>query len=646
MSTALPSGTRRVRLSEGNWIVDAAGELCGRVTDGGGVVLLPRYSTDTSGNVTGLVGPDGGQLWVGAAGPKTVLFGDSMTDFYNTIISISSASYAPSTGVVTVTEASHKLCSGSYTRFWHYAYPSVRDQRRLAVTVVDANTYTVTLPDKPTDIPSGAISGTVFFRHESRRSAQSWVNWLQARNGFCLHIVNNAAQSGDTSVGCLSRLQADVLAYSPDLVLMQAPGINDESTSNGALSETTTLDALESIFAQILATNAQLIVCTITPVASGESRGTKAIMERVQRKNRWIWDYARGRQNMHVVDAWGYIVDPTNTTGLASAAKLKTSDYIHYTNDSALAVAKLVEPVLQRLIPSRPSTLPRSAIESMVTGGLSSPTGAASGGVVTITSTAHGYRVGERFRIKGATPDGANGVFDVATVPSANTFTYAAPGVVDGALSGTLIVGRSTNVFRYPLLLTATGGTVTSPVTGTAADGLAISNIAGASGTFTAAASVASEANGYGNEQLVEVTAAAAGDGVKVRAESSTGSTSFVADMIAGRTYCMECQLRVASTDWPNTAIDEIDFSMLVTMDSIERRVSAIEIYDAITNASVAEDMTLHLRTQNMTIPVGASVTVATWELRVRHKGPVSGDTFTFGMSRIAIWDVTDCSNQ
>lgn len=59
MSTALPAGTRRVRLSEGNWIVNAAGELCGRVTDGGEVVLLPRYSTDSAGNVTGLVGPDG-----------------------------------------------------------------------------------------------------------------------------------------------------------------------------------------------------------------------------------------------------------------------------------------------------------------------------------------------------------------------------------------------------------------------------------------------------------------------------------------------------------------------------------------------------------------------------------------------------------
>lgn len=57
MSTALPAGTRRVRLSEGNWIVNSAGELCGRVTDGGEVVLLPRYSTDANGNVTGLVGP-------------------------------------------------------------------------------------------------------------------------------------------------------------------------------------------------------------------------------------------------------------------------------------------------------------------------------------------------------------------------------------------------------------------------------------------------------------------------------------------------------------------------------------------------------------------------------------------------------------
>lgn len=617
-------------------------------SNSGSTVTWGRKDTtvSTSSDGLSLVSGDGNAILLGAAGPKTVLFGDSMTDFYNTIITPSSASYEPTTGVITVSETAHRLCNGSYTRFWHYSYASVRDQRRLAVTIVDANTYTVTLTDKPTDIPSGAIAGTIFFRHESRRSAQSWVNWLQARNNFCINVVNNAAQSGDTSTGCLSRLSRDVLAYSPELVLMQAPGINDESASNGALAETTTITALQSIFAQILATNAQLIVLTITPVASGEARGTKAIMERVQRKNRWIWDYARGKQNIHVVDSWAYIVDPTNTTGLAVAAKLKTTDTIHYTNDSALAIAKLVEPVLQKILPARAGSLPRSAIESLVTGALASVTGAASAGVVTMTSTAHGYRVGETVRVKGATPAQANGVFTIASVPTANTFTYAASGIADGALTGTLVVGRSPNVFRAPLLLTATGGTVTAPVTGTAASGLSISNIAGASGTFTAAASVASEANGFGNEQLVAVTAATTGDGVKIRANNSTGSSSYVDDIIVGRTYCMECQLRLASTAWATTPIDEIDFALLITMNSIERRVSAIEIYDGITNPSVSEDMTLHLRTQNMTIPAGATINSATWELRVRHKGLLSGGaTLTVGMSRIAIWDVTEYSN-
>jgi hypothetical protein len=47
------------------------------------------------------------------------------------------------------------------------------------------------------------------------------------------------------------------------------------------------------------------------------------------------------------------------------------------------------------------------------------------GGVATVTSAAHGFLVGDVVTIAGVTPAGYNGVYEVASVPTANTFTYA-----------------------------------------------------------------------------------------------------------------------------------------------------------------------------------------------------------------------------
>jgi len=512
--------------------------------------------------------------------------------------------------------------------------------------VVDANTYTVTLTDKPSDLPSGALSGTVFLRHESRRPTESWVNLVQMRNGQPLNIVQNAAQSGDTSTGCLGRLARDVLAYSPQLVLMQCPGVNDESASNGALPESTTLTALQSIFDQILAAGAALIVLTITPVASGEARGTLAIMERVRRKNRWIKAYAKGKRNMRVVDAYAAIVNPADTTGLAQTALLKTADQIHYTIPGGLVIAKLVEPVIQRMFPELAAgvtSLPATAIDSFTTSAQTMTSGAASGGVVTMTKTAHGYRVGEEIRVKGATQTGANGVFTIASVPSSSTFTYSA--VADGSLTGTILVSRSRNLFPNPLLLTATGGTTANGATGTVADNLSVTNAAGNTGTLTYAASVAAASHGYGNEQLIAITAAAAGDRPRFAFENSTGGSATIAnDLIPGRTYRLEALLRIASNSWADTPVTELYADLVITdsVTSLDYRVSALENFAGLTGVSIAEDLTLYLQTADITIPATANPSVAQMSIYVRcSAGITNSKTLTLGLSRIAVWDVT-----
>ena len=68
-----------------------------------------------------------------------------------------------------------------------------------------------------------------------------------------------------------------------------------------------------------------------------------------------------------------------------------------------------------------------------------------SGGVATATASAHGYSatVGKLITIAGATPAGLNGIKQISTVPDANTFTFAAPGVADGVATGTITARRT-----------------------------------------------------------------------------------------------------------------------------------------------------------------------------------------------------------
>lgn len=64
-------------------------------------------------------------------------------------------------------------------------------------------------------------------------------------------------------------------------------------------------------------------------------------------------------------------------------------------------------------------------------------TASVSSNVVTVTLANHGLSVGDEATISGATPAAINGTFTVASVPTANTFTYAAT-ADDGAASGTI----------------------------------------------------------------------------------------------------------------------------------------------------------------------------------------------------------------
>lgn len=61
-----------------------------------------------------------------------------------------------------------------------------------------------------------------------------------------------------------------------------------------------------------------------------------------------------------------------------------------------------------------------------------------SGTTATATATSHGGSVGQTVTISGASPAPFNGTWTIATVPTANTFTFVFPGAVSSPATGTI----------------------------------------------------------------------------------------------------------------------------------------------------------------------------------------------------------------
>lgn len=536
-------------------------------------------------------------------GYRTVLFGDSMTETQYSM-GTATASYNKNTGVMTVTASGHQFATGWYCKLFNRNYSSLLAGRRLQVTRLDANTFTVQVESQLADLPDGALTGTTQYRPEHWQSAQGFVAWLQIASGWRFNIVNNGAQSGDTTANALARLDAEVLAYNPQVVIMQLPGINDLSTGNGPVDENTIYANLTQIIDKISAAAYATIVLTITPVAASEAAGRANLqaMQKVMRINRRVKDYCLAVPGVIVFDAWGKVVDPTNTTGLAKAEYLRTApDAIHYSMRGGKMIADALWGQIQHQFSSVPDTLPKCAADSYNGSkfALTSPT--RSGNVITATATAHGCNTGEVLKATGGTSEVLND-WVVVTRVDANTLTFPSVGT-DGAISGTVYLGRNNNLFDKPILQTATGGTVVAPGTGVAADNLRIQGVVGSPAY---ACSVVARDDGYGNDQMVAITAAASGNQVKIGLDYDQYFTELPAITKAGRKYVAEAS--VSMTGVLGSNLSEIRFNLEATVSGVSYQVYALNGYadGPVLNA----DWSGHLRTPEFVLPSGTSTLI------------------------------------
>jgi len=592
----------------------------------------------TQPNGTYLPAPANAVPVVPANGYRTVLCGDSMTDLYE-FVTNPTASYDPSTGVLQVNLASHRLGTGWPVTIWNRSYQSIKAKRTLIATRINDNAFSVVLPDRPTDIPSGVIGGTTFARFPHRRNQQSWFLWVQMLMGHPFNVVSNGAQSGDTAQDVLNRLAYDVEAYKPDVVFMQIPGINDQSTGNGAIPEPVTWAALNQILDRVVATGARLVAVTMTPVYTGESRATLQNMTRVKNFNNMLRAWANANKNVILVDAYQLIADPASTTGLALAGVLKSVDNIHYNQRGAYLVGKAVKSAISGVFPTNVSSVPRVLTDSFAGSSIAVTNAGTSStaGTATVRVTGHGVRVGEVVGITGATgaTTGLNGWWPVTSVIDANNFTVFTGGVDFAASTGAPTMSRNRNLFPNPVLNNAASGgsIVGTNVTGASAQYINTTSI---SGSPTAVASVVPAWTGNGNAQRFVMSLASVDQTMGFQNTSITGL--FVNQMAAGRTYQFEALMQLSSAAWASTPVSETYCEFIIQMDSSYTvSIRASEVYESGVDTA-GENYTVHFKTPQFTPPAG-TITQAYFQIWVRAGGAVSAN-LTVDLTGIALWEI------
>lgn len=596
------------------------------------VAISPPFNLNVvrrSSDGRSLVDGDGSPMFINR-GYRTVLFGDSMTETEYAMDVASSASYSVSTGVLTVSYTGHQQLTGWYVRLFNRNHAPLLKGQVLPVTRVDANTFTVQLAANLA-LPNGTLTGSTQLRFLSWFGSEGFATWFKMASGWRFNVVFNGAQSGDTVANALDRLQSDCLDYDPQVVVMQIPGINDTSAGNGPVSEDTTWSGMKDLVNRITGHGATLILLNVTPVAASEAAGRATLqnMARVIRLNKRLAEYCASVPGVILFDAWGMVVSPTDTTGLATAAMLRTApDAIHYSQRGGRAVGEALWAQIKEYFPSKPEILPKSVIDNFVASAATLTSATMSSNVVTATLTAHGFNSGETVKVIGGTSTVFNDYVPLTRIDSA-TFSFPSVGA-DGACTGTILVGRDNNLFVNHMLTTATGGTVISPGTGVAASNIRIENTAGAAAFV---GSVVSRSDGFGNNQRVVITPGAANDQCRISNGFSSYTTDLPAVVKAERTYYAEAELSLSGVSGSN--LSETRFNLELTVGGVAAQSYALNGYSL--GPVINTDGTFHVRTASVVLPAGA-VTLVRVTLLLRFSA--SGTALTVEVGRIALREI------
>lgn len=143
----------------------------------------------------------------------------------------------------------------------------------------------------------------------------SWFSHLSEATGQRLRRVRNAGVAGQSTASMLARFAADVVAFNPDVCVLEVVTPNDIGQGLTLAQSKANIIAMINL---CLAAGIRPIVCT------GPPNDTTATRDRMNQTSAWLIGYANKR-GIPVFDLYAPLVDPADGTYLAAY----TSDGIH-----------------------------------------------------------------------------------------------------------------------------------------------------------------------------------------------------------------------------------------------------------------------------------------------------------------------------
>lgn len=192
-----------------------------------------------------------------------------------------------------------------------------------------------------------------------------FFHWFQAFNYYPFDIVANGGIGGQTLAAVETNFAVDVLANSPDIVVLcgDAPG---NSVNNGVIASNV-LITLDSLIARMEASNIVVVLCTIPPngqlSAGNDASGAKG--QQTQIYNDGVMARCRANPKL-ILFHWGeHQVDLTETTGryvttssTGAASTAWVHDQTHSHPKDAIKRGQLMGTILTSLLGLRTLPLP------------------------------------------------------------------------------------------------------------------------------------------------------------------------------------------------------------------------------------------------------------------------------------------------
>jgi len=410
-----------------------------------------------------------------------------------------------------------------------------------------------------------AYSGYAYF------TSRGWWCEVLRQAGWPLRVVDCLAVGGKTLAQIRSEQLDTYTGEAPDWLFFNG-GVNNTSTD----LDTMVTDLL-AIYKWAEDRGINVMRLGVTPVNSSDASMTSARRTRYERLNEWDRDYCQRKGHLFLDPMPGDVIGlPTSATSNERSGAFISGDVAHPSCQGAQWLGKAGAALLLNSGKlggwKPPGKLASSVGRTALSTDVSITSIVIASGIATVTATAHGAKAGDWVNIKSTSNNvnqqDAYGWHQVATAPTADTFTYATT-TADGTLGGSAKkFSTGLNLYSNPLFAGSGGNSTgtTGTVTGTIPDDVrvtcstgvtvACSTVAHTRWGSTPGSTASADQDNLGNWLELAITGAVAGSTVTIDL-SSRASTDQTLRIHPGNYYAdIEVELCGTLTATPRIELD------------------------------------------------------------------------------------------